>query len=222
MKSTTIDSSDLESLRYWTCGGSPVFQSICDKVEKHLPNGKVYNAYGASEVCGAISVNYPYPRRGSVGCLTNNVQAKILNDDGNRCDVNENGEIFIKVKYPFIEYHSNKAKTIEAFDSDGWYKTGDIGHFDEHGYLYILDRRAFMLDYCGHQISPSEIENVLIEHSDIELVSVDGIPDPICTHLPAALVVKQAHSKLTVEDVHEIIESKFKHLIPANQFLIFF
>lgn len=182
-------------------------------MQKYLPNGKIYAVYGLTELSGAATVNYPQPRPGSVGSLVNEIYAKIMSDSNEPCEANMDGEICLKVKYPFLEYFGDKSNTQNAYDRDGWFITGDIGHFDEDGFLYIVDRKKDILKYRGSQISPSEIEDILMQDPAIKQVCVVGIPDELSTDLPAAVVVRQPNAQITESDIDGIVASKiFLHL----------
>lgn len=130
---------------------------------------------------------------------------KIVDDDGNRCGVNVDGEICLKTTYKFIGYYNNREATEELFDKEGFLKTGDIGHFDEDGDLFIVDRKKDLLKYCNFQISPSEIDSYLIESPAIKSACVVGIPDPLVTDLPAAVVVRADGSNITEEEICNMV-----------------
>lgn len=208
MKHEDIDKTDISSVRHYLCGGSTVAEELCMQMGKRLPNGNVYVGYGLSEIGGIVSFNKP-PRSGSVGLLCGGVQTKIVDDDGKLCDIIETGELCLKVPYKFTGYYGNSEMTRNAFDTDGWFITGDIGYFDADGYLYIVDRKKDILKYCNYQISPSEIESILIKHPGIKQVCVVGVPDLVCTDLPAAVIVKQDDDiQLTEENIHKLAESE--------------
>ena len=76
-------------------------------------------------------------------------------------------------------------------DAHGFLATGDIGFIDENGCIFIIDRKKEIMKYRGYQINPSEIENLIQSIEGVEFVSVVGIPDPIATILPAAVIVKR-------------------------------
>ena len=79
---------------------------------------------------------------------------------------------------PGFEYHKDEAKTRETFDAHGWATVGDMGYLDEEGFLYLTDRKTFMIVSGGVNIYPQEAENILINHSKVYDVAVFGIPDP--------------------------------------------
>lgn len=101
------------------------------------------------------------------------------------------------------------AKLIdEAFvDSDGWLHSGDRGHFDEDGFLYVMDRLVEILKYLDHQISPSEMEAAILKHPDVTAVCVVGIPDALFTDLPAAVVLQNRTGDVTGQDIIESVKS---------------
>lgn len=208
LKSNLLQSISLTSLRYYLCGGSMMSQDLCNKLERYLPNGRIHVAYGLTEASGCTSINYPQIKPSSVGCLTNEVQAKIINDMGEQCGVDENGELYLKLNYPFMGYYGDDETTADTIDKNGWLKTGDIAHFDADGYLYIVDRKKDILKYCNCPLSPSEIEDTLIRNPAIKQVCVVGVPDLICTDLPAAVVVKQESANITESEIYDIVKSK--------------
>lgn len=111
-----------------------------------------------------------------------------------------------------------------AVDSDGFLKTGDIGSVDENGCIVIIDRKKAIMKYRGYQVNPSEIENIIASIEGVELVSVVGIPDPIATNLPAALVVKRPEFEddLTEQFIMDYVAERlpeYKHLHGGAHFV---
>lgn len=128
---------------------------------------------------------------------------KIVDDKGDRCGIGKDGEIFCLPQIPIIGYYG----IPEAVDSDGWFHTGDIGHFDEDGFLFVIDRKADMLNYRGHQISPSAVEAAILKHPGLVAACVVGIPDAICTELPATVVLKYEAANVTEQEINDIVKS---------------
>lgn len=155
---------DLSSLKIQLIGGAKAPIYLINRLCHHLPNGKVLVAYGMSEIAGYISV-HQYDgtiEKETVGKLASGSCVKIVDDHGNRCGINVNGEICMKVNYKFFGYYGNQKATDDLFDGEGFISSGDIGHFDDQGYLYIVDRKKDLLKYCNYQISPTEIDAFLI------------------------------------------------------------
>lgn len=132
---------------------------------------------------------------------------KIVDDKGNRCGIGENGEICFLLQIPFLGYYSDgTAMDTACVDSDGWLHSGDIGHFDEDGFLFVFDRKKDILKYRGYTISPSQIEAEILKHPGVVLVCVVGIPDAMCTELPASVVLKNAAVNVTEQEIIDIVK----------------
>lgn len=129
----------------------------------------VIQGYGLSEASPLVSINPPSaPKDQSVGMLiqSNEAEIKDLDSDGN-------GEIYVRGPNIMKGYYNNKSATDEVLTTDGWLKTGDIGHFDEDGYLYITGRKKFVIvTPGGKNIFPEEIEEKLTKSSNIEEVMI--------------------------------------------------
>lgn len=163
-----------------------------------------------TELGGVISSNYPVPRAGSVGQLISGTTIKIVDDKGIRCGIGMDGEICFLLQIPFIGYHGDAAATEAFVDSDGWFHSGDSGHFDEDGFLFVVDRLKEILKYRGYQISPSEIEEAIINHPGVLSVCVVGISDTNCTDLPAAVVLKNEAADVTEQEIIDIVKSNYR------------
>ena len=101
----------------------------------------------------------------------------ILDDDGRELPAGEIGTVWF-AGGPAFEYHNDPAKTAEARNADGWATTGDVGYLDGHGYLYLTDRRAYVIISGGVNIYPQEAENVLVGHPRVLDAAVFGVPNP--------------------------------------------
>jgi acyl-CoA synthetase (AMP-forming)/AMP-acid ligase II len=137
--------------------------------------------YSATEGMGATYINSEQylAHPGSVG-RTMLAPIHIIGEDGNDLPPGEVGTVYFEPadSRPTFEYHKDEAKTRETFDAHGWATVGDMGYLDEEGFLYLTDRRTFMIVSGGVNIYPQEAENVLITHPKVFDVAVFGIPDP--------------------------------------------
>lgn len=113
---------------------------------------------------------------GSVG-KANFCDVHICDDDGNELAANEIGNVYFEGDHPF-EYHNAPEKTAGAYHAKGWTTLGDVGRLDEDGYLFLTDRKSFMIISGGVNIYPQEIENHLIGHPKVADVAVIGAPCP--------------------------------------------
>lgn len=142
---------------------------------------------------------------------------QIVDDEGRRQGPNVDGELYVKTTFRFLGYWGDDMATAETVDKDGWLHTGDIGHFDENGFLYVVDRKKDILKYRNYQISPSELENLILRCDGVANVCVVGIPDDVSTDLPAAVVVKAAGKDVSCEMIEGIVKGKL--YIVLNEFI---
>ncbi len=135
--------------------------------------GEYYAGTEGNGFC-AISSGEWLTHRGSVGRnLT--AQTKICDDEGNEVPPRTEGAVYFAGGGAF-EYHNDPAKTAESANAHGWTTLGDIGWVDEEGYLYLTDRKSFMIISGGVNIYPAEIENLLVTHPKVADVAVIGAP----------------------------------------------
>ena len=150
------------------------------KVEATRAFGDVfYEFYGSTESSvNTIAKPVDFARRPeSCGVAFTGNEIKILDDDGYPCARGDAGEICVRNDSLIAEYENAPEKTREAFTADGYYRTGDVGHVDEEGFYYIVDRKKDMIISGGVNIYPAEIEAVFREHPAVKDIGVVGIPD---------------------------------------------
>ncbi len=138
----------------------------------------LYEYYAGSEGNGLTTIASPewLAHKGSVGKAAYGV-LHICGEDGAELPPGEQGLVYFEGGTPF-EYHNDPAKTAEARNAHGWTTLGDIGRIDADGYLYLTDRKSFMIISGGVNIYPQEIENRLITHPRVADVAVIGAPCP--------------------------------------------
>lgn len=197
-------------------GGSLLSESLCDKFKAKFPNVIFNVVYGMTEYGVALPISRQF-KNSPGNFLNGNNEIKIVDDDENRLGVGEIGELRVKNPIKFLGYYGNPKATEEAYDDEGFFKSGDICYFDENRYLFIIDRKKDILKYKGYQYNPSEIEAVIETIEGVKFVSVVGIKDEALSDLPTAVIVKQDgyEESLTEEMIKSYIELKlpfFKHL----------
>ncbi|XP_063707007.1 probable 4-coumarate--CoA ligase 1 [Culicoides brevitarsis] len=210
-----VDKCDLSSIRLCHCSGGFMSENLRKQMQKHI-NGNVIVGYGMTEAT-LCTLTYPDIQLGCVGGLQKRVQAKVVDPDTEtRLGPGEIGEIRIKYQFDFLGYFGNEKSTKEAFDKDGFIRSGDIGFFDENCNLHIIDRKKDIIKYNNYQISPSEIEAILQQETGILNLCVVGIEDiEHGTDLPAVVVLKDKSLKITEEDIIKTAERtlpNYKHL----------
>lgn len=137
----------------------------------------IHEYYSGTECCGITALSSPewLARPGSVGRAVLG-KVRIVGEDGREVATGETGDVFFS-DGPAFTYHNDPDKTAAAHDDRGWATLGDVGHLDADGYLFLTDRRSFMIISGGVNIYPQEIENCLVTHPDVADAAVIGMPD---------------------------------------------
>jgi fatty-acyl-CoA synthase len=191
-----IDRYDHSSLRYVIYAGAPMYREDQKAALKKL--GKVIVQYfGLGEVTGNITVlpsdlhdpeDGPHARIGSCGFERTGMQVSIQRDDGSELKPFETGEICVIGPAVFAGYYDNPDANAKAF-RDGWFRTGDLGHMDEEGFVYITGRASDMYISGGSNIYPREVEEKILTHPGIGEVAIVGVPDPFWGEVGIAVCV---------------------------------
>ena len=176
-----VDRYDHSSLRYVIYAGAPMYRA--DQIHALQKLGKVLVQYfGLGEVTGNITVLPPAlhsvqddMKVGSCGFPRTGMEIAILDQDGGRLDANETGEICVRGPAVFAGYYGNPEATEKAM-AQGWFHTGDLGHLDAEGFLYITGRQSDMYISGGSNVYPREIEEALLTHPAVAEACVLGLP----------------------------------------------
>jgi acyl-CoA synthetase (AMP-forming)/AMP-acid ligase II len=170
--------------------------------------------YSATEGLGAtfISSDEWLAHPGSVGKAMLG-EPHILDDDGTELGPGEVGTIWFASGNNF-EYHNDAAKTTEAKDDRGWATVGDVGYLDDDGYLYLTDRKTFMIISGGVNIYPQEAENALITHPKVMDVAVIGVPNADLGEEVKAVVQPVSWNDVGDELAGELLAHCRRHLAP--------
>ncbi len=146
--------------------------------------------------------DYKVERLKSAGRATIDVEVRVIDEKGKDCPPRVVGEIIGKGDNVMKGYHKMPKETKNAI-RDGWYHTGDMGYFDEYGYLYIADRKKDMIISGGENIYPREVEEAILLHDGVSEVAVIGIPDDAWGESVKAIVVKRPDADVTEEEIIE-------------------
>jgi len=142
----------------------------------------------------------------SVGVTISNTETRIVDPaTGDDLGVGLDGEIWIRGPQVMQGYLNNPEATAATIDADGWLHTGDIGHFDDNGLLFIVDRLKELIKYKGFQVPPAELEGILLTHPAITDAAVIGIPDVEAGEIPKAFVVAAPGSGLDAQAVMDYV-----------------
>jgi long-chain acyl-CoA synthetase len=198
---------DTSSVRSVAFGGSPSADELQRMIRDTFPNvSSTTNAYGLTEtssVATAISGQDALDKPTSVGPPVPTVSVKIVGINGEDLSVDETGEVCITGPILMAGYWNKPEATAEAIDADGWLHTGDIGHLDDEGFLFITDRKKDMIIRGGENIYSVEIEQRLVSHPQIADAAIYGVPHPELGEEVKATVQLEEGSTLTEADVKQ-------------------
>jgi acyl-CoA synthetase (AMP-forming)/AMP-acid ligase II len=189
----------LPTLRNLAYGGSKVPTPLIRKALTLLPEVDFVNAYGLTETSSTIAVLTPQDHRaavetsdeaiakrlGSVGRPVPGIEIQIRSESGAECPPGEPGELYVRGAQVSGRY----AEIGSVLDEEGWFPTKDIATVDHDGYLFIAGRSDDTIIRGGENISPTELEDVLVEHPDVAQVAVVGAEDPQWGQIIVAVVV---------------------------------
>jgi fatty-acyl-CoA synthase len=188
----------LPALRHLSYGGGRMPVPVIERAMRLLPHVGYVNAYGLTETSSTIAVLGPEEHRvalasddpllrdrlGSVGRPLPTLELEIRGPDGAVLPAGETGEIYVRGDQIAGEYHGRSALT-----PDGWFPTNDGGHLDTGGYLFVDGRLDDVIVRGGENMSPGEIEDVLLQHPAVAEAAVVGVPDEEWGEAVAAAVV---------------------------------
>jgi long-chain acyl-CoA synthetase len=195
--------NQLNTVKYLMSAAAPLPPAPAKKLQDRT-GIRVIQAYGMTETCPITHLSPLEPeliRVGSAGLPMNNTEQKIVDIETGEQElaVGEDGEIIIRGPQVMLGYWGDPEETALTL-RNGWIHTGDIGHLDTDGYLYIVDRKKDMIKYKGFSIAPAELEAVLVEHAAVQESAVVGVPDEEAGEIPKAFVVLQGDVSYSVTD----------------------
>jgi 4-coumarate--CoA ligase len=206
---------NLKSVSSVMCSGAALSSEIVVGLRQILsPSASVLNGYGMSETTIALlRETQSESKAGSVGLLAADVEIRIVDDNGNDVEPGVDGECWVKAPTMFMGYKDNAEETRNAF-KDGWLCTGDVIKVDEDGYFWLTGRKKELIKYKGNQISPPELEAVLLEHPKVSDAGVCGIIDQKTDNeVPAAVIilsadVSEAQMKNILEEIEQFVNER--------------
>ena len=194
---------DLSSLQVLAYGGSPMAPELVRRTRELLPKVKLVQVYGLSEtgfLTGLQDQEHTADKLISCGRPCPGVDLQVTDTSGKEVDAGQAGELIARGANVTRGYWNNPEETAEAF-RDGFFRTGDIGHQDTAGYVYILDRLKDMIVTGGENVYSGEVEAAIYGHPAVYEVAVFGVPDPQWGEFVVACVVLKPGATLTADDL---------------------
>lgn len=181
--------TDIGCLRMVGTGSSTVPHALLRTfMDRGVPATQIYGLTESAPTAVCLPIHEAYRKMGAAGKPCIHCQVRVVSETGAPCSANVRGEIVLRGPNLFSEYLDEPQMTTEAF-SDGWFHTGDIGHFDDEGFLYVDDRKKDVIISGGENLYPAELENVLAEIPELAEFAVVARPHPRWGEAAVACVV---------------------------------
>ncbi|MDA0160344.1 AMP-binding protein [Solirubrobacter ginsenosidimutans] len=207
------------SLRVGIWGAALAMQSTLTKMNAGFPGVELLANFGQTEMSPSatwLKARDAERKLGSVGRLSINVEARVIDDDGNDVAPGEVGEIVYRGPTVMKGYFDDAAATRDAFH-DGWFHSGDLVYQDEEGFFYVAGRKADVIFSGGRNIYPAEIEQALLGHPAVVEAAVIGVPHPQLAEAPLAVVVTRLGTGVADTELMEHLRERLPdHKLPAS------
>lgn len=199
----------LPSLRILACGSSYMPKEKMKEIHKWVPNVKFQIVYGMTETSSPALI-FPNDAptsiyAGAAGKPIPGIEFKFLDEENNEVGCSKIGEIWIRGSVVTKGYYNMETSLIT---DDHWLNTGDMGYYNEDGYVYIVDRKKDMINRGGEKIWCTDIEEELLRIPGVKDAAVVGIPDEVYGETAAAAIVTKQGVVLTLNEIHDELEKR--------------
>lgn len=208
----------LPSLRMVACGSSYMPKEKMKEIHKWIPNTKFQIVYGMTETSSPALI-FPNDAptsiyAGAAGKPIPGIEFKFLDEEKQELGCNEAGEIWIRGNVVTKGYYK---MDTELISNDHWLNTGDMGYYNEDGYVFIVDRKKDMINRGGEKIWCTDIEEELLLISGVKDAAVVGIPDEVYGETAAAVIVRKLGTTITSEEIYKDLEKRVaRYKIPTK------
>ena len=199
LRSPLFEHSDLSSLRKGYYGASIMPVAVMQELIARIPHMRIWNFYGQTEIAPLATVLKPEDqlrKPGSAGKPALNVETRVVDDQMRDVAVGEVGEIVHRSPQLLLGYFHDVERTAAAFEG-GWFHSGDLGVFDDEGYLSVVDRKKDMIKTGGENVASREVEEALYRLAGVSEAAVIGLPHPRWIEAVTAVVVCKPGVELT-------------------------
>ncbi|WP_244831977.1 acyl-CoA synthetase [Caballeronia sp. TF1N1] len=212
----SVDRYDHSSLKFLIYAGAPMYRADQKHALKKL-GPVLVQYYGLGEVTGNITVLPTWMHRedddaadarvGTCGYPRTGIDVAILDDEGNRLAPFQTGEICVRGPAVMVGYDDNPEANRKAFKHN-WFHTGDLGHIDRDGFLYVTGRSSDMYISGGSNVYPREVEEVLLQHPGAQEVAVLGMPDEKWGEIGVAVIVRRGGLAVSDEELLAYLDGR--------------
>ena len=213
-RADSVTAEHLASLEVAISGGAALPDEVRHAFARKNPKTILAEGYGLTEAspvvcCAALRVA---SKPMSIGLPLPGTDIRFVDVDSKKeVGIGENGELQVKGKQVMAGYYNNPEATVEAFE-DGWLRTGDVGHVDEDGYVFLVDRIKDLIICSGFNVYPRTIEEALMAHEAVEETNVIGVPDEYRGEAPVAFVKLREGKTVTESELKHFIAQKLNKI----------
>jgi acyl-CoA synthetase (AMP-forming)/AMP-acid ligase II len=172
----------------------------------------VIQGYGLTESSPVTHVSSDRPgeaRPGSIGQVLPNTECKVVDwATGEEVGAGQDGEICVRGPQVMLGYLNNPIATSNTIDTEGWLHTGDIGHADQDGFFFVVDRLKELIKYKGYQVPPAELEAVLVGHQSVAEAAVVPSLDEEGNEVPKAFIALKANASATPDELMAFVAER--------------
>jgi fatty-acyl-CoA synthase len=203
LRSPLFERTDLSGLKKGYYGAAIMPVAVLQEMAQRLPNIRLWNFYGQTEIAPLATVLKPEDqlrKAGSAGRAVLNVETRVVDDAMNDVKTGEIGEIVHRSPQLLQGYFNDPERTQAAFSGD-WFHSGDLATIDEEGYITVVDRKKDMVKSGGENVASREVEEMIYRLATVSEVAVIGLPHPYWIEAVTAVVVIKAGQALDEEQV---------------------
>ncbi len=204
LKRPDFTAANYPTIRSLASGGAPCPTTVIDQLAER--GFTLLQGYGLTETApgGTLISREDWRRKaGTVGKAMLHVELRVVDEAGRDAAANQVGEVWFRGPNLFAGYWNRPEATVEAFTSDGWFRSGDLGRLDEEGFLTLVDRMKDMIISGGENIYSAEVEDALFAHPAVAEVAVIGVPDRQWGEAVRAIVASRAGVITSAEELIE-------------------
>ena len=213
LRAPQFDTTDLSQLRKGYYGASIMPVEVLKEIQRRLPNVRLWNLYGQTEIAPMATVLRPEDqlrKAGSAGKQALNVETRIVDDAMNDVALGEIGEIVHRSPQLLSGYFKDEEKTRAAFEG-GWFHSGDLAVMDDEGFITVVDRKKDMIKTGGENVASREVEEALYGIDGVSEVAVIGLPDAKWIEAVTAIIVAKPGYSLNENEVIAACSKKLAH-----------
>jgi acyl-CoA synthetase (AMP-forming)/AMP-acid ligase II len=208
-KHPIVDDFDLSACEQMFSGAAPLSAELALEAGARV-GCEIVQGYGMTELSPVSHLTPPGMfKPGSVGVTAPNTATRIVDiSTGADLGLDADGEVWVKGPQVMKGYLNNDQATAMTIDDDGWLHTGDIGHVDADGHLYVVDRLKELIKFKGFQVPPAELEALLLTHPHVADAAVVGKPDDEAGEIPVGYVVLKPGADATADEIRAFVAER--------------